>query len=158
MAGEHFDDIADFAGEVTNQPALGRADTIAVVIDGERAITAERWNIVARAKMMLDGFRASGSVRPANLQIITTKWDLISAAGAGAVALASEAEREIADAVRASGADPSVFRTAARSSNVAVPPGFGVGPLLKSWLIVRPRLATLSAAADRSGPFDRFTG
>jgi hypothetical protein len=157
MAGEHFDDIADFAGEVQKQPALSRADVIAVVLDGEKCLGAAKWNVVARAQMTLRGLIESHMIRPGVIQLLITKWDIVDAAGDKAIEAAEKAEQELVAAIRGFGGHPSVFKTAARGSNPRVSPGFGIPDLLRSWLNPHPVIADLpQRAAGATRPFDLF--
>ncbi len=156
MAGEHFDDVADFAGEVHKQPTLARADTVSLILDGEECIGAGQWNVVARLEMLLNGLKESGTIRPEVLQLLITKWDMIAGAGPAALDAVANAEQHIAGLLRAIGSDSPVFKTAARGTNREVPPGYGIPELVRSWLKSRPQIATAPRAPLKSRPFDLF--
>lgn len=156
MAGEHFDDVADFAGEVPKQPTLSRADAIVLVLDGEQCSGAARWNVVARVEMLLKSLRDSHLVEASKLQLLITKWDVVAAAGDEAIEAATDAQRQIGQLIGSMGGSPVTFKTAARGSNPLVPPGYGIPELLRSWLKPRPRRIELPHPEPALKPSDMF--
>jgi hypothetical protein len=89
---------------------------------------------------------------------VTTKWDLLnSAAMAGAREVLSNFEEQFLATYVSQFAKASVFRVAARDPEGNLEVGYGLAPLLQSWLKPAPQVAFVSPALPPlADEFDRL--
>lgn len=161
-AGEEYRAAADDISVVAGFMEITRADTLTVLVDGERLLDGGRHNLKSDITMMLQGLYEGGGLRiGTRLALVLTKCD--------AVTVSDHAERALRDFdslledVRLffgnSLAEIEPFQLAASPKSNAVPRGTGVSDLLTFWLrpADSPR-TSVSAAGPVSGRiFARLT-
>jgi hypothetical protein len=136
-AGEEYREAADDVTVVAGFAEITRADTITVLVDGERLLGGARHNMRSDITMMLQGIHdGEGFRQGARLALVLTKLDAIRAS--------TEAERPLRDFqtlvndVRRlfGGALGRIeaFEVAASPKTDALPRGTGVGALLLFWV------------------------
>lgn len=134
LAGEVFEAITDSYERLKELAFVRRADIFAVVLDGARlASLSERHGCATKARLVLRACLDSGHVEPSRIQLLTTKWDRVSAAGDVAARYVWQVEAELKELLQRRGHDPTVIHTAALSKVLYVMPRHGLAELLRSW-------------------------
>ena len=137
-AGEEYRSAADDASIVTAFPEVCRADSLTVLVDGERLLDAgARHNLRSEIMMILQAFVDGGAVQPGQrLALVLTKMDLVQASPNQARAegdfagLNANIERlfgHVFPFIQA-------FKVAASPKGDAMQRGMGVPDLLTFWL------------------------
>ena len=137
-AGEEYRSAADDASIVTAFPEVHRADSLTVLVDGERLLDAgARHNLRSEITMILQALADGGAVQIGQrLALVLTKMDLVQASPNQArtegdfAGLHANIERlfgHIFPVIQA-------FKVAASPKSNAVPRGTGVPALLAFWL------------------------
>ena len=136
-AGEEYREAADDVTVVTRFSEIERADTVTVLVDGERLLGGTRHNVRSDVTMMLQGLRDGGALRSGvRLALVLTKLDAIRAAVDGDHAL-RDFQTLVSDVRRLFGNELGqidAFEVAASPKTEALPRGTGVGRLLSFWL------------------------
>lgn len=136
-AGEEYREAADDVTGVSRFSEVMRADTLTVLVNGERLLGGGRHNLRSDIMMMLQGLRDGGGLRQGGrLALVLTKLDAVQAAAEAARAL-RDFELLLQDLQRLFGDVLTLimpFQVAASPKNDTVPRGTGVGPLLSFWL------------------------
>jgi hypothetical protein len=136
-AGEEYREAADDVTIVTRFGEIERADTVTVLVDGERLLGGTRHNLRSDVIMMLQGLRDGGGLRPGvRLALVLTKLDAIRAAVEAERAL-RDFQILVSDVQRLFGNELGqieAFKVAASPKTDALPRGTGVGGLLLFWL------------------------
>lgn len=166
-AGEEYRSAADDASIVTSFPEVHRADSLTVLVDGERLLdTGARHNLRSEITMMLQALVDGGAVQTGQrLALVLTKMDLVQAspnqvrAEGDFAGLHANVERlfgQIFSIIQA-------FKVAASPKSDAVQRGTGVSDLLAFWLQPAAPLPTSSSARPmftrtfaRLRPFDEL--
>lgn len=154
-AGEEYRSAADDASVVTAFPEVRRADTLTLLVDGERLLdTGARHNLRSEITMMLQALVDGGAVQVGQrLALVLTKMDLVLASPTRARAegdftsLLASLERlfgHVFSAIQA-------LKIAASPKTDALPRGTGVPDLLAFWL------EPAAAAPTQSPPRPVFT-
>jgi hypothetical protein len=134
LAGEVFEAITDSYERLKELAFVRRADIFAIVLDGARlASSSERHGCATKARLVLRACLDSGHVEPARIQLLTTKWDSVSAAGDVAPSYVRQVEAELKGLLQRHGHDRAVIHTAALSKVHDVMPRHGLAELLRSW-------------------------
>jgi hypothetical protein len=168
ISGELFKRIRDSSDAVNDVAALGRADHVCIVIDGEKLVSGEARQLARNdSRSILRSLIESGRLwRDCVIDLVITKWDVVIEAlkedgGAGA-ALRSYID-ETARAVRevARGREMRIHEIAARPPvNAKVPFAHGLPTLLRSWMdherviVHKPTVFSVGATARE---FNRYT-
>lgn len=154
--GEDFRLAADFADECRKIQVFSRADHVAVLVDGNKAVRkAERQSAFTAADSLLRQCLDSGMLgKTSNVQIVVTKWD--RAAGRGD-AFIDEKLHWLSARHGVRLAELTAHRVALRSKG-EIKSGFGMEELLKQWLVVPRRFAALPPieAVPYCSEFDRL--
>ena len=161
--GEAFRRAADSADECKTLSILKRADHVAVLVDGKRAILpAHRQEAFASADALVSQCLDCQMLGPASsVQVVMTKWDAVAVADPARVAFVEAKLRWLLErhGKRLGGLKP--FRVAIRpdTETDAIKAGYGVGELLHQWLsdAPRPRAAVPVSNAYHT-EFDRMAG
>ena len=161
-AGEVYREIRDTPARAGELLEVCKARTVAFLIDGERVLDGRRRaEAFASVRSLARALADSGAIAAdASIQAVTTKCDLLE--GDGEVASAARTaldEFETKFLATYSGQFPkaTAFRTAARDPKGIVEPGFGVAPLLRSWLEPAPeRPLAVAPPPDLVDEFDRL--
>jgi hypothetical protein len=134
LPGEVFRRLADNQLAADEIPWLGRADKLAILIDGAHLCdAAARSSTLTRARQLAERLRSGGLPRRGTgLALVVTKWDLVRA-DPEAIAYWSEREPELLGELRALDADAVALHTAAASS----PAPDGVAAI-RAWLLDIP--------------------
>lgn len=130
-ARNYLDIVADFAEVI-------RADTLTVLVDGERLLdTKRRHNLLIDIKMVLQALHDGEALRTgARLALVLTKLDVVSSsehkeqALKDFITLARDIERLFGEALT----EVMSFKVAASPKTSALKRGTGVCELLKFWL------------------------
>lgn len=159
-AGEEYRSAADDAASLTPFPEVARADTITVLVDGQRLLhVGARHNLRSEIIMMLQALLDGGALRVGQrLVMVLTKLDAIQTSPARD--RAENDFRQLQGQVeRAFGGTFSEIKScivAASPKTAVVPRGMGVGEMLTYWAApaaaeptVRPVLATPARAFAR---------
>jgi hypothetical protein len=135
LSGEPYGDVISTPTNAGVLPGIGRADTVALIVDGstliapgERDIAAYRVRILLRALLEHGGLRSD-----ADVDVVLTKWDLVAKAGDEA---AQEARRTIAELAEMASRqhDSASFVTCGRSlADARVETGSGIDLLIRRW-------------------------
>ena len=140
-AGEVYREIRDQPARAAELLEVKKAATVALVIDGQRVLDdRRRAEVLASVRNVLRALADGGMIASgAQVQLVTTKCDLLDADVAAAAADAlGEFEQRMADAYAGRFGAIEAFRTAARDPRGVVEPARGLAPLLRSWLRTRP--------------------
>jgi hypothetical protein len=137
-AGEEYRELADDPSRATTLNELGRADSLTVLVDGERLIdSGARHNLHSEIILILQAMRDGGSLRDGlPLALVLTKLDAVQAspnAKRGARdfgTLLSEVRRLFGDVL----SEVREFQIAASPKVDTVPRGTGVPQILLFWL------------------------
>jgi hypothetical protein len=136
-AGEEYREAADDVSVVARFYEVARADTLTVLVDGERLLGGGRHNLRSDITMMLQGLRDGGGMRQGcRLAVVLTKLDairvspLVDRAMADFQRLVDDVRRLFGDL--ASRIEP--FQVAASPKTEILPRGAGLNTLLSFWL------------------------
>jgi hypothetical protein len=136
-AGEEYREAADDVTVVARFAEVLRADTVSVLVDGERLVGGGRHNLHSDITIMLHALRDGGGLRQgARLALVLTKLDAVRAAAEAEQALRNF-EMLFNDVRRLFGnllARIEPFQVAASPKSDIVLRGTGVGALLSFWL------------------------
>ncbi len=151
-AGEEYREAVDDITNTERFSEVKRADTITLLVDGERMTdAADRHNVIAGAADMLQALIEGGASRTGqHLAVVLTKIDVVRASGHQA-RVQSDFLRLIATLTsRFATTFPVIrkFEVAACPAGTVLPRGTGVAALLDYWL--QPR----AAMADSLAPHD----
>jgi hypothetical protein len=163
-AGEVYRAVRDTPARAGELLEVCKARTVVFIIDGERVVDGRRRaEAFASVRSLARALADTGAI-PANasIQTVTTKCDLLG--GDGEVASAARAaldefEKKFMETYSEKFSRVSAFRTAARDPKGIVEPGFGVAPLLRSWLEPKPkstRPLAVSTPIELIDEFDRL--
>ena len=160
-AGEEYRVAADNISVVADFIEVARADTLTVLVDGERLLDGGRHNLKSDITMMLQGLQEGGGLRiGARLAVVLTKCD--------AVTVSDHADRAfldfgslLEDLRRLFGsalAEIEPFQLAASPKSNVLPRGTGVPELLTFWLRPAVLLCTSVPVVPEPGrAFARLT-
>lgn len=137
-AGEVYREIRDQPARAAELLEVRKAATVALVIDGQRVLdNRRRPEVFASVRNVLRALADGGVIDPrAQVQLVTTKCDLLDADEAAAAARDALGEFEERTTAFYTGrfAVVEAFRTAARDPRGVIEPARGLAPLLRSWL------------------------
>lgn len=154
--GEAFRLASDSAEECRKIEVLKRADHVAVLVDGGKAVLKrERQGAFTAVDSLVRQCLDSGMLdRTSNVQVIVTKWD--RAAGKGDEFIEQKLNW-LSDRHGGRLSTLTAHRVALRS-NGAIRAGFGMDELLKKWVLVQSRHSPPAAPKDDSyhSEFDRL--
>jgi len=154
--GEAFRLASDSAEECRKIKIFQRADHVAILVDGKKAvIKKERQGAFTAVDSLLRQCLDSGMLgETSNVQVIVTKWD--KAAGKGDEFI-EEKLRWLADRHRDRLATLTTHRAALRSKET-IKAGFGMEESLKKWITVQDRYSPTPVAENTSyySEFDRL--
>lgn len=157
-AGEEYRAAADDVSVVAGFSEVARADTLTVLVDGERLLdTGARHNLRSDINMMLQGLHEGGGLRVgARLALVLTKLDAVTAADQRERALRDF--DSLLDDVRRWFGNPfsevEPFQVAASPKTTALSRGTGVADLLTFW--IRPAAPPKVSAPTRSNSVRAF--
>lgn len=160
-AGEEYRGAADDASAVSAFPEIRRADTLTLLIDGERLLdVGARHNVRHEVTMILQALIDGGGVKTGQqLALVLTKIDAVQASPEGARAEA-DFETLCAKLARLFGVvfpEIEAFRIAASPKNHSVARGIGIPELLTFWLrAVAPLPTSPSSRPAFSRAFGRL--
>jgi hypothetical protein len=137
-AGEEYREVADVPSLATTFNELARADSLTVLVDGERLTdSSERHNLRSEIVLMLQGLRDGGTLRVGlPLAVVLTKLDAVRASpnAERAVrdfdALLAQLRRLFGDVLP----DVKAFHVAASPKSDAAVRGTGIPELLSFWV------------------------
>ncbi len=158
-AGEAYRAVRDRPAETIGLIEVTRARTVAFILDGERLIQDRlRAEAFASTRNMLRAFADSGAIRPdAEVQIVTTKYDLLPHGPSAAQDALSEFEDRLIANQAGRFRSIAAFRTAARDLSGSLGEAWGIAPLLRTWLASRPAaVSTAAPAPELRDEFDRL--
>ncbi|QHJ01496.1 hypothetical protein GT347_10895 [Xylophilus rhododendri] len=141
-AGEIYRDVRDNPSLANTITEVRKARTVAFILDGERiADPLRRMEALASVRDLARAFTRAGSISiDCEIQIVTTKWDLLIGPDAAvAKGVLEDFERRFIETYMGKFGEISVFHVAARDPTGTVAAGYGMEPLFKSWLAVRPK-------------------
>jgi hypothetical protein len=138
-AGEDYSAAGDDTKEATGFVEVVRADTLTVLVDGNRlADPHRRHHAAAEVRMMLAAIGEAGIIPDGQrLAVVLTKNDLLKEADGGEAAVEAAFDRLFAALQSAQGkrfGEVASFRIAASPQMGDVPRGDGVQALLNYWL------------------------
>ncbi|MDT4846361.1 hypothetical protein FQZ97_803780 [compost metagenome] len=137
-AGEEYRSAADDITVVVGFYEVSRADTLAVLIDGERLLdSGARHNLRSDITMMLQGFQEGGGLRAnSRLALVLTKLDAIRSSPHEERAL-RDFDSLVASVQQLFGgslSEVAPFQIAASPKSYAIERGTGLPELLSFWL------------------------
>lgn len=140
-AGEEYRAAADDVDLSTEFAEISRADSLSLLVDGERLVDSEtRHNVLSQIEGMLRAFAEAGvTVRTQRIALVLTKLDAVEESSHSARAhadvekLLSKLRTRYGDQFAAI----ELFKVAAAPKGESVKRGTGVGELLSFWLIPR---------------------
>lgn len=161
-AGEEYREAADDAGNSASFIEIARADSISILVDGRRLISAGRHNLRSEVLMMLQGMHDGGMIRPVTkFAFVLTKLDEVrlSANAENGLrffdVLVADAQRIFASTLQ----DARVFKVAASPKSDIAPRGEGVTELLAFWLEApTAEPASLQLEPEPRRAFERLSG
>ena len=149
--GEAFRRAADSAEECRKFAILKRADHVAVLIDGKKAVSRQdRQGAFSSVDALLGQCLDSGMLgRTSCVQAVVTKWDLVAPAAASNAAFVDSKLRWLAERHGARLGQLSNYKVAIRPpGGGAIKAGHGMEGLLRLWLTVRARPRGMPSAAS----------
>jgi len=136
-AGEEYRAAADDVAVVADFLEVARADTLTMLVDGERLLSGARHNLRSDTMMMLQGFRDGGRLRDGSrLALVLTKLDAVKSSEHSDRAL-RDFDTLVSDLRRLFEgvlAEIEPFQVAASPKSNALSRGSGVSELLAFWL------------------------
>lgn len=160
-AGEEYKSASDDISIVDEFLEVHRADTINVLVDGERLIdNMARHNLKNDITMMLQALKDRKGIKSKpQFAIVLTKFDAVKQSAYQARALSDfdKISEDLTVRLKEYVSSIEVFKIAASPKAGDLPRGEGVSNLLKFWLsseIQRPNMAFGEAPRERY--FDRF--
>jgi hypothetical protein len=147
--GEAFRRAADSADECRKLSILKRADHVAVLIDGEKAVSRQdRQGAFSSADALIGQCLDTGMLGATSLvQTVVTKWDVVAASGPSNVAFVDAKLKWLADRYGSRLGRLSSFKVAIRPpAGGSIKAGHGVAELLQLWVNVRARPRGLAAS------------
>ncbi len=159
-AGESYRNVRDRPAAALELSEVTRARTVVLILDGQRVVQDRlRAEAFASTRNALRAFADSGAIRrDAEVQLVTTKCDLLSSeSAADALKALTEFEQRLAATHARRFEAVTSFRTAARDPEGVIEPAWGIAPLLRSWL-APPRVAlqVVAPLPELSDEFDRL--
>ncbi|WP_315753397.1 MULTISPECIES: TRAFAC clade GTPase domain-containing protein [unclassified Bradyrhizobium] len=159
-AGEAYRNARDRPADSKSLLELAKARTVVFILDGERVVNDKtRAEAFASIRGMIRAFSDAGAVSArAEIQLVTTKFDLIAGKEAGdALDALSQFEERLVKSHCARFAKVTHWRTAARDPKGEMEPAWGVPSVLQSWLNP-PRLVREPSPAipELHDEFDRL--
>jgi Double-GTPase 2 len=136
-AGEAYRDARDRPAETKTLLELAKARTVVFILDGERVVDDKtRAEAFASIRGMIRAFSDAGAIPAgAEVQLVTSKFDLLSGEGAAdALTSLSEFEERLVKSHSGRFAKITHWRTAARDPKGQMEPAWGVPSVLQSWL------------------------
>ena len=159
-AGEEYAEAADDPASIAEFPEIRRADTISLLVDGERLLSdGDRHNLRGQVILMLQAFVDTGTVNAGqHLGLVLTKLDVLEASDP-ALKHRSETDFQslvgrVGDLFAKSFASISSFRVAASPTTDVIPRGTGVPAVLSFW--TRPGLMPKAAPPPEPTPSRAF--
>jgi energy-coupling factor transporter ATP-binding protein EcfA2 len=161
-AGEEYRAAADDAGELDPFPEIVRADTVTVLVDGQRLQdSGARHNLRSEVMMILQALQDGGVLGTGQqLLLVLTKLDAVQAsphrdrAQADFEALRAQVERVFGDSF----GRVETCQVAASPKTAAVQRGLGVAEVLASWAVPSRRPDSPPTVVPRSArAFGRLT-
>lgn len=161
-AGEEYRAVADDADELDPFPEIVRADTVTVLVDGQRLQdNGARHNLQSEVMMILQGLKDGGVLGMGQqLLLVLTKLDAVQAsphqdrAKADFKALGAKIGRFFGESFNRI----ATCQVAASPKTTDVKRGLGVAEVLASWAVPSGRLASPPTAAPHSArAFGRLT-
>jgi len=136
-AGETYRDVRDRPAGALDLIEVRKAKAIVFILDGERVVDPlRRAEAIASVRHLARAFMDSNAIASqCEIQLVTTKIDLLeSDALAGARAALEAFEQQFVSAYGSHFSKVDTFRVAARDPKGVMAAGFGLEPLLQSWL------------------------
>ncbi len=136
-AGEAYRDVRDHPSGAPELLEVRKAAKVVFILDGERvADPLRRTEAIASIRHLARAFSDTGAAPPsAELQLVTTKWDLLNSAQMVAARdVLAAFESQFVTAYERRYAKVSVFHVAARDPKGELEAAYGLAPLLQSWL------------------------
>lgn len=137
ISGERFRALRDSTDAVKNMPMLRRADSLCIILDGEKLSDVNQRQLARTdARMLLRSLiQGQALSQNCNIEIVFAKWDLLlghpdQASLMSFVENTKEEMRKVSEKVTI----PQFFEIAARPRSRNVPFAFGLPTLLRSWL------------------------
>ena len=159
-AGEEYLSSMDDVTNVQNFDELYRADSVSILVDGEKILDRARHNLVNEVKMVLQGIRDGGGLSNlVPLAIVLTKLDAVESSEhrdrgwAAFHRLVRDIRMIFGDAV----AKIDVFHVAASPKTQGAVKGAGMDDLITFWMENRrPTRPTMRDPVRSSRAFGRF--
>ncbi|MFC0403114.1 TRAFAC clade GTPase domain-containing protein [Paraburkholderia rhizosphaerae] len=161
-AGEEYREAANDVSVVATFPEVSRADTLTVLVDGERLLDAgARHNVRGDVVMLLQGLQDGDGLRAMpRLALVLTKLDVVTESHQGQRAL-RDFEALLADVRHLFGTrfeEVAPFQVAASPKTNAALRGTGVPDLLAFWLKpAAPPVAPVLTPSTLKRAFARLT-
>lgn len=159
-AGEAYREVRDRPSGAQDIVEVCKARVVVFVLDGERvADPLRRAEAIASVRHLARAFTDSNAISSqSEIQVVTTKWDLLAVDAMVAARNAlSTFEQQFVSTYSPRFLRASTYRVAARDPEGLLEAGFGLAPLLQSWLKSPPQIGftptPLPALADE---FDRL--
>lgn len=136
-AGEEYREAGDDITVADKFAEVARADTLTVLVDGERLLNGSRHNLRSDIMMMLQGLHDANILQfSGRLALVLTKLDAVQASNNAERAFGDFA-RLLEEVRRIFGGTLTLvqpFRIAASPQNTGTPRGTGLAALLQFWL------------------------
>ena len=161
--GEAFRRAADSADECRKFTILKRADHVAVLIDGEKAVNRQdRQGAFASVDALLGQCLDTGMLgSTSSVQAVITKWDVVAASAPSNATFVDSKLKWLAARHGARLRQLSSFKLAIRPPGGGkIKAGHGMSELLQLWINVRARpggMAKTSSNGEFHTEFDRLT-
>ena len=139
-SGEEYRSAADDVRVTEGFAEIGRADSVSILVDGEKLLSGDRHNLGSEVKLMLQALKdGNGLSNEVALAVVLTKLDAVESSeerdrGAGAF---ERLVREIRRLFAGSFSTIEEFRVAASPKTSGAVKGEGLEELLEFWLTSR---------------------
>ena len=144
-SGEEYRSAADDVGVVEGFTEIARADSVSILVDGEKLLSGARHNMGSEVKMMLQALKdGNGLINDISLAIVLTKLDAVETSDKREVGVRAF-DRLVEEIKRLFGGSfeaIEVFRVAASPKTAGACKGEGLDDLLAFWMSNRRLVPT----------------
>lgn len=144
-SGEDYRSATDDIVEVEGLVEIARADSISILVDGEKLLNSERHNMISELKMLLQALKdGEGLINSLSLGIVLTKLDAVLSSDQceDGMKVFQNMVKEIKRLFRDSFTTIEVFKVAASPKSLRAAIGEGLYDLLTFWMNNRRTVRT----------------
>ncbi len=157
-AGEEYRSATDNIAILSSFPEMGRADSVTLLVDGERLTNSRTRHSLRNEVIMIVQSIVDSGVLPSvvPVAIVLTKYDVIrNNDDANTEAFFGAVIEKVRELFGSSFSDIAAFKVAASPKSDAVPRGYGVRDLMEFWINARGTSFARNPEAELAEKSDR---